>query len=170
MDEIEQAEARVAESVDEIRRTLASAGLQYVEAGRFVMGSGVAVAWSETFFAMMSVGNFLDQQLNITYGVLKNIERNRTTALEFCNRHNQDLSAYPTYLHDAENGWDILQQNVLPMQVLRDAPAFVVGFYLGGSSQIVDDLRSNAREAGLGGEPYYWNEEDVQRLLAKSLM
>jgi hypothetical protein len=170
MSEIQDAERRVAGSLNEIRQTLTRAGLKYVDADRFVMGGGVAVAWSETFFVMLSVANFLDEQLNITYGVLRNINQDRLAALEYCNLHNQNFSAYPAYLHDAENGWDILQQNVLPLQILRESPQFVLGFYLGGSSQIVDDLRAKATEVGLGGEPYRWNEEDVNRLLAKSLM
>lgn len=168
--EIDDAKRRVAASLDEIRRALAAAGLEYVEAGSFVMGGGVAVAWSEAFYAMLSIANFLDQQLNITYGVLRNINQDRLAALEYCNVHNQNFSAYPTYLHDAENGWDILQQNVLPLQLLREAPQFVFGYYLDGSSQTVDDLRAKAVERGLGGEPYRWNSEDVKRLLAKSLM
>jgi hypothetical protein len=170
MSEIQDAERRVAGSLNEIRQTLTRAGLKYVDSDRFVMGGGVAVAWSETFFVMLSVANFLDEQLNITYGILRNINQDRLAALEYCNLHNQNFSAYPAYLHDAENGWDILQQNVLPLQILRESPQFVLGFYLGGSSQIVDDLRAKATEVGLGGEPYRWNEEDVNRLLAKSLM
>ncbi len=170
MSEIDEAQQRVAASLNEIRQTLTQAGLKYIDAAPFVMGGGVAVAWSESFFAMLSVANFLDQQLNITYGVLRNINQDRLAALDYCNRHNQNLAAYPTYLHDAENGWDVLQQNVLPMQVLRDAPQFVLGFYLGGSSQIVDELRAKAVEQGLGGVPYQWNDEDVNRLLATSLM
>lgn len=43
-----------------------------------------------------------------------------------------------------ENGWDILQQNVLPLQVLREAQQFVVGSYLGGSTQVVEDPRTEA--------------------------
>jgi hypothetical protein len=168
--EIDEAQQRVAVSLNEIRQALTQGGLKYLDAGPFVMGGGVAVAWSDTFFAMLSFGNFLDQQLNITYGVLRNINQDRLGALEYCNLYNQNFAAYPTYLHDAENGWDVLQQNVLPMQVLRDAPQFVLGFHLGGSAQIVDDLRAKAVERGLGGVPYRWNDEDVNQLLAKSLM
>lgn len=170
MDEIEAAEQRVAVSLNEIRHALSAAGLKYAEPGPFVMGGGVAVAWSETFYAMLSIANFLDQQFCITYGVLRDIERDRRAALELCNRHNQNLAAYPVYLHDAENGWDIVQQNVLPMQVLRDAPGFVFGFYLSGESVIVDELREKAAEAGLGGRPYTWDQEGIQRLLARSLL
>jgi hypothetical protein len=170
LSDIDDAERRVAASLDEVRRTLSAAGVKYVDAGGFVMGSGVAVAWSETFYAILSIANFLDQQLNITYGVLRHINQDRLAALEFCNLHNQNMAAYPTYLHDAENGWDILQQNVLPLQILLEAPQFVLGFYLDGSSQTVDDLRAKAAERNLGGEPCRWNSDDVHRLLAKSLM
>ena len=102
------------------------------------MAAGIGVAWSETFYAVLSVANFLDHRFNITYGVLRDISQERQGALECANRHKLNLAAYPAYLHDGENGWDIVQQNVLPLQVLRDAPDFVLGFYLGGSSQVVD--------------------------------
>lgn len=170
MSETDEAERRLADSLNEIRQRLAKANLKYIEAGPFGMGGGVAIAWSETFFAMLSVARYLDQQFNITYGVLRNINQDRQGALECCNLHNQQLTSYPAYLHDADNGWDIIQQNVLPLQILREAPQFVLGFYLGGSSKIVDNLRTQAVERGLGGEPYRWNDEDVNRLLAKSLI
>jgi hypothetical protein len=168
--EIEDAQVRVARSVDEIRSALASAGLKYVDVGGHFMGTGVAVAWADTFFAVLSVANFVDQQFSITYGVLRDVQRDKPIVLEYCNQHNQGFAAYPVYLHDAENGWDILQQNVLPMQILRDAPDFVLGFYMGGSSQVVEDLREKASEVGLGGLPYQWTEEDAGRLLARSLI
>jgi hypothetical protein len=169
LSQIDEAEHRVAASLNEVRQMLTAAGMKYVDAGPFVMGAGVSVAWSETFFAMLSIGRFVDEQVNITYGVLCNINKERQGALEYCNSHNQNLAAYPIYLHDAVSGWDILQQNVLPLQILRDAPQFVLGFYLSGSSQIVDALRTKAAESDLGGEPYRWNEEDANRLLARSL-
>ncbi len=170
MSEIEDAERRVAGSLNEVRQALTVAGIKHVDVPKFVMGGGVAVAWSDDFFAVMSVANFNDQEIKITYGVLRNINQDRLSALEYCNLHNQNFVTYPTYLHDAENGWDIILQNVLPLQILRDSPEFVVGFYLHGSSEVIDDLRTKAAELGLGGQPYRWNDEDASRLLAKSLM
>jgi hypothetical protein len=167
--ELDDAERQAALAIEEVSRVLTQAGLSYVDPPPFTMGKGVAVGWSEDHYAMLSVGMFAEQQLNITYGVLRNIDQNREAALEYCNLHNQSVAAYPVYLHDAANGWDILQQNVLPMQVLRDAPQFVIGYYLSGSSEVVDSLRTAAVERGLGGQPYRWGEEDVGRLLAKSL-
>lgn len=169
MSELEDAELRASAAIDEVRHVLTQAGLSFVDPPPFAMGKGVAVGWSEDHFAMLSVGMFAEQQFNITYGVLRNITQNREAALEYCNLHNQNLAAYPVYLHDAANGWDILQQNVLPMQVLRDAPQFVVGYFLSGSSEIIDTLRATAVDRGVGGEPYRWSEDDVGRLLAKSL-
>lgn len=170
MDDIEAAEQRVQATLNEIRQALTAAGLKYVDAGHFVMGAGVAVAWADGLYALLSVANFLDNQFSITYGVVRDIHMDRPAALELCNRHNQNIAAYPAYLHDAQNGWDILQQNVLPLQVLRDAPQFVFGFYLTGNPQIVDGLRSQAVAAGLGGQPYRWDQENLGRLLPRSLL
>ncbi len=170
MDGVEKAEQRVAVSLAEVKNAVRAAGLTFVETNKFVMGAGIAVGWTENFYAMLSIANFLENQLNITYGVQRDISADRLAVLNLCNIHNQNLTAYPVYLHDAEAGWDILMQNVLPMQVLRDAPEFVFGYYLRGESVVVDELRQKIVQVELGGHAYAWNEGDVNRLLARSLL
>ncbi|MDZ7733891.1 MAG: hypothetical protein U5R31_13245 [Acidimicrobiia bacterium] len=81
-----------------------------------------------------------------------------------------ELRRVPNARHDAEVGWDILQGNVFPIEMLRRwPPDEITRYYLGGVTQIIDSYRHAAVEQGLGGEPYHWNESDFNRLLIRSL-
>jgi hypothetical protein len=104
----------------------------------------------------------------ITAGVLRDIHQDRLTASTLCNARNQGTTAYPFFLHDANSGWDILIQQTYPLQLLLDVPQFFSAC-LHGMPDAAEEAQEEFLNASIGGQPYQWNMEDLERLLLRSL-
>jgi len=106
--------------------------------------------------------------LFITAGVLRDINQDRLTVLTMCNARNQGTTAYPFFLHDADSGWDILIQQTFPVQLLLDVPQFFSAC-LRGVPDAAEEAQEEFLDGNVGGRPYHWNLEDLERLLLRSL-
>ena len=157
--------------LERVKLLVHQVGLKYIElpAGPFAVG--VAVAFGETDYDVLSVGaGGNENQLAITCGVLRDIDQDRQAALDACNSKTRDCPAYPFYLHDASAGWDINVQQLFPVDLLTGEPQF---FY--NSVRNLPIVTERAREEfatdqSFGGTPYRLNDEDLTRLLIRSSM
>lgn len=160
------------QQLERVKVLCTQSGLSYVEINPTFMGVGVAVGFSDTEYVVLSVaagGN--ENQLQITSGVLFDINRDRLTALEAANSFTSDNSAYPVYLHDAEVGWDLLMQQTLPIELLLDVPPFFTEFCVRALPQVVNGYRvAIAERWDLGGRPWQWTTEDLDALLLRSML
>lgn len=148
---------------------LRNRGLRYTELGDIFLGVGAAVRGPGAGYCVLSVGAGGNELVvNLTIGVLKDIDQNRLAALDACNRLTRDNAAYPYFLHDASTGWDVLMQVRLPVGVVVDAVEYFLDLIVelpgvAGASQ--------AQLVGeLGGVAYTWSDPDIQRLLLRSLL
>lgn len=159
------------QQLNRIKLVLNQAGVKYVDLGGQLFGVGAAVGFGPNDFVVLAVmGGGMENQLLITSGILNNIRQDRLPALEVCNRFNQSNTAYPVFLHDAEKGWAILTQQTLPIELLLDAPAHLVGV-VRALPQVAKNYRESLTEkAALGGEPWSWNDEELGQLLIRSMM
>lgn len=144
-------------------------GWKYIELPEPPMpiGVGFAVAFEGTQYVVLSVNYSLENQLNITSGILRDIQQDRLTALDLCNGMVRDNPAYPIYLHDAPMGWDILVSNVFPVRMLFESPTFFANT-VRGLPLVAENMRPKFLEAGLGGQPF--NLENLNRLLMVSML
>lgn len=159
-------------SLDRVKSLASQVGLKYVELPRpeAPVGVGIAMAFGEMRYVVLSImGGGNEGQLNLTAGVLRDIRQDRDSALTLCNGMVRDNPVYPIYLHDAQIGWDVLVSNVYPIQLLIDNPTFFANA-VRALPIVADDARSKFAEAGLGGQPFRWNDEDIARLLIESMM
>lgn len=157
-------------TMERIKALTTQVGMTYVELPEVLAGVGIAVRFGETQFTVLSVmGGGNEGQLNLTAGVLRDIQQNRLEALALCNSLVRDNPAYPTYLHEAQVGWDILVSNMLPVSLLIQVPLFFTAS-VRALPQMADSIRPEFVEAGLGGQPFHWNEDDLNRLLLVSIM
>lgn len=133
------------------------------------IGVGAAVGWSDLSFCVVSVaagGN--ESIVNLTIGVIKDVQQDRLTVLDACNRLTRDNAAYPYFLHDAEAGWDVLLQVRLPLGVVVNSSEYFLA--------LVHQLPAmgvgvrNDLQSVLGGTPYGWSDADLNRLLLRSLL
>jgi len=160
---------RAAQQLDRVKDALTSSGLRFVDLGSTVMGVGLGIAWSDTDYVVLSVSGGLEDVLNLTAGILKDVTHDRLNVLNVCNNLTQNNSAYPFYLHDAEVGWDIHVQQRYPIDVLLAAPSFFRSC-VGDLPTIAKEGRNKFIEAGVQGEPHTWNDEDLHRLLVRSML
>ena len=115
------------------------------------------------------MGGGSEGQLNVTSGILRDIKQDRLTALSLCNGMVRDNPAYPIYLHDAPMGWDILISNIFSIRMLFESPTSFANA-VHALPQVADNVRPKFLEAGLGGQPFNWNTEDLNRLLMVSML
>jgi len=133
-------------------------------------GLGVAVSFEESGFEVISVlGPPNDLNVSLTVGIAKDVPQDRLALLDFCNSHTKAWSAFPVYLHDAPDGWDVVLQVNYPVQVLVDIPPFFMSM-LQGVLDVGNHVRRSFVDAGLGGQPYEWGPDDTLRLLHRSTM
>jgi hypothetical protein len=149
---------------------LTRGGLKYVDLDPGPVGVGVGISFGETDYLVVTVlGPPNDNQAYITSAVLRNVNQDRAAVLNVCNQLTRDNAAYPTYLHDADAGWDVLIQQVYPVQLLVDVPPFFVSCV-----QLLPQAAARARskfgESWLGGMPYSWSPDDVRRLFIRSML
>jgi hypothetical protein len=162
------AAAKVA--LERIKSLTAQVGLKYVELPEAPVGVGIAVAFGGTQYVVLSVmGGGNEGQLNITSGILRDIQQDRVTALGLCNGMVRDNPAYPIYLHEAPMGWDILVANLFSIRLLFESPTFFANA-VRALPLVADSVRPKFWEANLGGQPFNWNTEDLNRLLLVSML
>lgn len=157
-------------TLETIKSLTRQVGLTYIELPEAPVGVGIAVGFGDTQYTVLSVmGGGNEQQLNMAAGVLRDIQQERTTALELCNSMVRDNPAYPIYLHDAPIGWDILASNIFPVSLLIQAPAFFANS-VRALPIVAEQARPQFAEAGLGGEPFRWDDQGLNRLLLVSMI
>lgn len=156
-------------AVEQLDRVRAALTYDYVELGHALVGVGVGVYWEDGDFVVLSVaagGN--EHTLNLTAGVLKDVEHDRLAVLAVCNSLTRDNAAYPMFLHDAEAGWDVVVQQRYPLDVLLASPRLLADL-----SRALPTMaavgRARCRQAGVVGRPYTW-PADGKRLLFRSLL
>ena len=171
MDELEEWEAAARRTIGVIDQTLAHLGFNAVDlTGPGLIGLGRAVGWPDDKYCMISVGlGGSETMVNVVNGVLRDIRQDRMPALEACNRLTRDNSTFPCVLHDAEAGWDILLSQRLPISVFALDPDFLKTC-LEAQLMIADSIREDLEIVSLGGNRYRWNDDDVNRLLIRSLL
>ena len=143
--------------------------LQYVELPENPLGIGIAVTSGGAYYSVISILMSTQGQFNITSGILRDIQQDEVSALRLCNKMVRDNPAYPIFLHDAPIGWDILVETTLPTALLFDSP-LVVANTTYGLPRIAEAARPAFLEANLGGRPFNWDSEDINRLLLVSLL
>ncbi len=161
----------VRQRVAELGEMIGKLGLQYSPLPEHSVGAGHAIAFREDVACVASCSMYLGDQFSITWGINRDVDQDRLKVLDACNRHNQDHPAYPMQLHDAIASWDTLLVLVFPLQLFRAEPDFIQAWQLNpGFCDFVDQARETLNEAGVGGTPYQWNPDDMNRLLSRSLI
>lgn len=156
-------------TLERIKSLTAQVGLKYIELPEAPVGVGIAVGFGENQFTVLSVmGGGNEGALNLTAGVLRDIQQDRLKALDLCNGLVRDNPAYPTYLHDAQIGWDVLVGNMYPVSLLIEVPTFFATS-VRALPKMADSIRSEFVEAGLGGQPFHFDDDGLQRLLLVSM-
>jgi hypothetical protein len=159
------------QQLNRIKIPLKHAGLKYLEIPNDLFGAGIAVAFGQADYVILSVmAGGLEGQLLLTCGILKDIEHNRLEALEACNKFNQSNTAYPVFLHDAEIGWAVIMQQTHPIEVLLDSPDYLLTL-VRSLPQIARQYRGTlAENPNVGGQPWVLDDKDVNSLLIRSMM
>ena len=162
--------AAAKETLERIKLLTNQVGLKYVELPEAPLGVGIAIVFAETQYTVLAVmGGGNENQLNVTSGILRDIRQDRLTALSLCNGMVRDNPAYPIYLHDAPMGWDILVSNVFSIRMLFESPTFFANA-VHALPIVADNVRPKFWEANLGGQPFNWNAEDLNRLMMVSML
>jgi hypothetical protein len=157
-------------NLERIKLLTTQVGLKYIELPETPFGAGIAIAFAGTQYTVLSVmGGGIEGQLNVSSGILRDIKQDRVTTLSLCNGMVRDNPAYPIYLHDAPMGWDILVSNVFPIRMLFESPTFFANA-VHALPQVADNVRPKFLEAGLGGQPFNWDFENLNRLLMVSML
>ncbi|MGH3159141.1 MAG: hypothetical protein ACRDNF_21570 [Streptosporangiaceae bacterium] len=154
-----------------IKVLLNNAGLKYYDIPNDLFGAGVAVGFGENEYIILSVmGGGMESHLLLTCGILKSIKQDRLAALEACNSFNKSNTAYPVFLHDAKTGWAIIMQQTLPIDVLVESLEYFATL-VRSLPQIAKDYRNTLGEdQQLSGQPWVWNDEDLDSLLIRSML
>lgn len=155
--------------LDRVKTLLSSSGVRFANLNEVFGGVGIAVAWGETEYVVLTVMVGAEEALWVSSGILKDVAHERLPALEACNLWNQTHAGYPCYLHDADSGWDVLMQQHYPLQLALDVPPFFKAWSLEGMPRSATDARGEESFSSLEGSPYGWNEEDSHRLLMRSM-
>lgn len=168
---MEELVAIARQQLERVKALCAQLGLKYVELGRQLMGVGIAIGFGPADYVILAVvGGGSENQISITSGILKDIKQDRLAALEAANHFNQNNTAYPVYLHDAEIGWALIMQLRFPIELLLHAPEHFSN-YIRGAPHIVIQYRSTIAERwDLEGQPWSWTEEDIRALFTRSML
>jgi hypothetical protein len=156
-------------TLERFKSLITQIGWKYVELPEAPVGVGIAVSFGDTRYTVLSVIGGGEDRLNITAGILRNIQQDQITALGLCNGMTRDNPAYPIYLHEALIGWDILVSNMFPIRMLFESPTFFANT-VRGLPLVAEKVRPQFLEAKLGGQPFNWNDEDLNRLLLVSML
>jgi hypothetical protein len=169
---VDELVALAAQQLERVKVLCAQSGLKYLDLPPQFIGVGIAVGFGETDFVILSVmGGGSENQLMITSGILNDINRDRLRALEAANHFNQNNTAYPVFLHDAEISWALIMQQTHPIELLLDVPEYFATC-VRALPQVVIGYRNTIAEKWeqLGGRPWSWIEEDHKGLLIRSMI
>lgn len=156
------------QKLTKIKNLLDEAGLKYVDLGEGLNCVGVGLTRDEGGWAVVSVAaGGLENAVTITVGVLKDVTQDRPTVLEACNAATRDNPTYPVFLHDAQQGWDILVQQQFHIDLVLKNPGYFRGS-LENLPRYAELRRPDLQTAGIEGHEYTWNDEDRRRLLIRS--
>lgn len=163
--------ALAGQQLERVKVVLSQLGLKYAIIPPTWVGVGVAVGFGEIDYCVLSVmGGGGEGQLMVTCGILRDLDRDRSQALEAANLFNQRNSSYTVYLHDAEAGWALLMQRTIPVEVCLDVPGYLRSL-VQGLPVAAQELRQElATERNVGGRPWAWTAEDQAELLLRSML
>ena len=151
-----------------IKNLLGEADLKYIDLGQGLNCVGVGLTWGDARWAVVSVAaGGLEDAVTITVGVFKDVTQDRATVLDACNTTTRDNPTYPVFLHDAQQGWDILAQQQFPINLVLSNPDYFRGS-LENLPRYAGLRRPDLQKAGIEGREYTWNDEDLRRLLIRS--
>jgi hypothetical protein len=102
--------------------------------------------------------------------VLKNINQDRLAALSAANHFNQNNTAYPVFLHDAEAGWALITQQTYPIELLLGAPDYFRNCVRALPRVVIEYRKVVAEKWELEGQPWAWTSEDQDALLSRSML
>lgn len=156
-------------SLSQVRELTAQIGLAPLDLDENPAGVGIAVEFEEQCVILSIIAGGSESQLYITTGVLRDVKRERAAILDLCNDMVRDNPAYPIYLHDKDESWDVILSNVFPIRFLAAQPEFFQNSIL-ALPEVAEAARSRFVQAGLGGEPFSADREDLDRLLAESIL
>ncbi|WP_305784541.1 hypothetical protein [Symbioplanes lichenis] len=157
--------------LERIKALCLRTNLKYVDLPSQFVGVGIAIGFGEADYVILSIlagGN--ENQLMITDGILKNIRRDRVAALEAANHFNQNNTAYPVYLHDADAGWALIMQQTHPIDLLLDVPQYFSSCVRTLPVAVTEYRRTIAEKWDLGGHPWSWTPGDHEALLTRSML
>lgn len=167
---IDEFRAAAQSNLDRLKATVAGTlGLTFLELEPALFGVGIAIGFGDLDFVVVAVaGGGNEHQVSISCGVLRDIRQDRLLALHECNRLTVNNPAYPFYLHDAEMGWDVLVTVTFPLRLLLATPDFL-SVIVRGLPGVAAEGRAQLLAEGVGGVPYRWERNDLQRLLLRSM-
>jgi hypothetical protein len=150
---------------------LRSAGLQFYDLGtRLSLGTAVAVGFGGEGFVLLTImGGGNENQLFLTTPVLRDVNQDRLAVLDACNSQTRDNASFPTILHDADAGWDVLVQQVYPIQMLGYGADWIE-VNVRGIAGVGAQIRDKMAPLGIGGLAYQWTNEDLDRLFLRSML
>jgi hypothetical protein len=156
-----------------VKAALTDLGFRFHDAGTFTVGAGVGIAFAETDYVAASISaGGAEDTLYLTSGVLKGVAgdqpADRLQIFQRCNHLTKSNSACPVFLHCADGWCDVLiQQSLVIDWVLADLRA--LRWFVERLPAMARAARQEFAEAGAGGRAYTWNEDDLGRLLIRSL-
>jgi hypothetical protein len=168
---MDEAIALAKTQLDRIKALCAQVGLKYVELRDSPFGPGIALAFSETDFVILSIlGGGSEGRLMITCGLLRDIKHDRVTALDASNTFTRNNTIFPVFLHDAADTWSLIMQLTYTVDLLLDNPDYFA-MTVRTAPQVAAQHRAELAEKNeLGGRPWQWTPEDLGGLLLKSLL
>lgn len=170
MDELEDLLKPAVNNMGHVRNFLSAAGLQFHDLGTRVFGAAVAVPFGEDGFVVLTImGAGGENQLLLTAPVLRDVGQDRLAVLDACNSQTRANPSFPTFLHDADAGWDILVQQGYPIQMLGYGADWIE-VNVRGSAGVAGAIRDEMWAKGLGGTAYQWSGEDLERLFMRSML
>ncbi len=159
------------QQLERVKVLCTQSGLKYVDLPSGLMGVGIAIGFGQTDYVILSIlGGGSENQLMITSGVITDIKRERLAALEAANYFNQNNTAYPVYLHDAEIGWALIMQQTHPIELLLDVPEYFTNCVRALPRVVIEYRNTIPERWDLGGRPWEWTAEDHKALLIRSMM
>jgi hypothetical protein len=154
--------------LDRLRVVLDGLSLKYVEIEPRMTAVGLAVAFGDAEFSVLSISGGNSSYVYVTAGALKDVSHEKLQILEVCNDYVADRAEVPVYLHDADIGWDVLAQATHPVELYVDVPAYF-GLILRAVPNAAIGVRQALGAKGVAGEPYKFSEQDLNRLFITSV-
>lgn len=153
----------------EIEQALVSADLRYIQLPESPFGVGLSVSYGNDRYSIISI-NYGEAPYNafVSSGVLRDVHQDRAVLLDACNTATRNNPAFPVFLHDAENGWDVIASSGFPIHLLARNPGFLREYLNAQACELVAQQREVLQGLGVGGVPY--TAEDFPRLLIRSLL